>query len=471
MKKNNYDDISLHVVDLLGGKGNITFVTHCVTRLRFNVKDKSLVKENEIKKLEKVVGAQWSGDQFQIIVGQSVGDAYEQVIKENDLTGEGEVPEDDQEIIKRFSFGHLLDAISGSIVPLIPVLIGAGMIKVLVLLLTTVGLLKTNNPTFATLTFIGDAGFYFLPIFVGATAAKKFHANQGLGMMLGAVLIHPAFVSAITAGKTMSLFNIPIYSASYADMIFPSILAVFIMSYVEKFFNKWSPDALKSLLVPFLTLVVMIPLTLWALAPVGAFIGIYLSKAIIWFYTTTGFLGVGVLAAILPLMVMTGMHTALAPYIIQTLASVGYEPIILGAMLISNLDEGAASLAVGFKTKRDKSLRSSAFTCAVTAIVGGVTEPAMFGINIRLKRPLYCAMFGSLFGGLFAGLMQVKAYAMMGSGGLFGFPVFVGHTIWNLIWMIVAVLIGMIITFIATVIMYKEENVSEVKQLGVKSNE
>lgn len=456
-KKQKYEDIAQNIVGLLGGKDNIVFFTHCVTRLRFNVKDKTLVNQDAIENLDKVIGAQWSGEQFQAIVGQDVGTAYNEVLADNDLKGDGEVPADDDDAPKKkFSFNKVLDAIAGSITPLIPVLIGGGMVKVLLLVLTMAGVLTTKSPSYTVLNFVGDAAFYFLPVFVGATAAKKFGANQGLGMFIGAMLLDPNFVSAVTAGKTLSLIGIPIYSTTYGNMIFPSILAVFVMSYVERFFTRWTPDSLKSLIVPFFTILVMAPITLWVLAPAGAFLGTYLTKAILWIYNTVGFVGVGLLAALLPWLVMTGMHTALTPYVMQTLATVGYEPIVFIANFVSNLDQGAASLAVGVKTRHNEKLRSTAFSCAVTAILAGVTEPAMFGVNLKLKKPMYGAMIGSFFGGAFAGLMGVKAYAMAGSAGLLGTPVFIGHTIMSFVWALVGMAIGMVITFIATMILYKE---------------
>lgn len=471
-KKIKYSDIADNVVDLLGGKDNIVFFTHCVTRLRFNVKDKASVKKDEIEKLDKVVGTQWSGEQFQIIIGQDVGTAYNEVRQSTGLTGDGEVPADDIPK-KKFSFMTVMDYIAGSITPLIPLLIGGGMLKVLLLIFQITGVLTTKSPSYVVLNFIGDAAFYFLPVFVGAMAAKKFGTNQGLGMLIGAMLIDPNFVSAVSSGKSLSLIGIPVFSGSYGNMIFPSILAIWIMSYVEKAFTRWTPDSLKSLVVPFGTLLIMAPLTLWLLAPAGSFIGNYLIKFILWFYQTTRFLGVAVLSAAFPWIVMTGMHSAFMPYLVQAFASVGNDPLILVANFVSNLDQGAAALAVGVKTHHNEKLRSTAFTCGITAIVAGVTEPAMYGINFKYMKPMIGAMIGSFFGAGFAGFMGVKAFALAGSAGLFGTPVFIGNSIMTLVWALLGMLIGMIISFIATLILYKEEGpeVSDQKDSNKKAVE
>lgn len=454
-KKERYEDLANSVIDLVGGKDNITFFTHCITRLRFNLKDKSVVKKEEIEKIEGVMGCQWSGDQLQIIIGQAVGDAYNLICKKTGLAQQDAVNENLDGGKKKFSINAVFDGISGCITPLIPVLIGAGFIKIIVLLGELCGLLVAGNPTHTVLTFVGDAGFYFLPVFVGATAARKFGANMGLGMLMGAIFIHPSFISAVTEGAGLNVYGIPVYAASYTSTIFPAILTVWVMAPIEKFFAKISPDSIRSIIEPLLTLIVMIPLALCVLGPIGSFLGTYISEAIIWLYNTTGFLGVAVLSALFPWLVMTGMHSALTPYILNSFATLGYEPIVFTANIISNINQGAASAAVAFKTK-NINLKSTAGSCAVTAIIGGVTEPAMFGVNLKLKTPMYSAMIGSFIGAAIAGLGKATAYTMAGSGGVFAFPIFLSDDISNLIWILAGVVVGLVATFIITCLLYRE---------------
>lgn len=460
-KAERYAELASKVVEYVGGKDNIVFFTHCVTRLRFNVKDKSLVKGSDIEKIRGVMGCQWVGDQYQIIIGQSVSDAYNLIVKETGLEGNGSVDEDMGDAHKKkFSINAVFDAISGSITPIIPVFIGAGFIKIVVLLLTQFGLLTADNTTIQVLTFVGDAGFYFLPVFVGAFAAKKFGANMALGMMMGAIFIHPSFISAVTDGTALSVYGIPVYATTYSSSVVPALLTVWVMSYVEKFFAKHSPDSIRSITEPFFTLLVMLPLALCMLGPVGAFVGTYLSEAIMWLYNTTGFFGIAVLSAIFPWIVMTGMHTALAPYLVSAMATIGYDPIICTANVVANIDQGAACAAVAFKTKHDENLRSVASACAVTAIVGGVTEPGMFGVNLKLKTPMYGAMIGSFFGALVAGFGHAYLYSMIGSGGLFALPAYLGgdNPFASMAWMAAGLVVGAIVTFIATYILYKPED-------------
>ena len=440
--RERYAELVDKIVDLLGGRDNIGFFTHCVTRLRFNLKDKNLVRKEEIEKIPGVMGSQWSGDQYQVIIGQAVGDAYALIAEKTGLgakEGAGEKGSGDCGEKRKFRPGDVLDAISGSITPLMPLLIGAGFIKIIVLVCTQLGLLAEGDPTHTILSLVGDAGFYFLPVFVGATAARKFNANIGLGMLVGAMLIHPSFIEAVNAGGALNICGIPVYGASYTSSVIPALLAVAVMAPVERFFARISPDMIRSITEPLLTLIVMIPLAFCLLAPIGAFLGTYLSAAIMWLYDTVGFVAVAVFACLCPWIVMTGMHTAMLPYMFDTFAKGLPELIITPGMLVSNIDQGVANLVVAIKSK-DENMRSTAASCAVTAVLGGVTEPGMFGVNLRFKTPMYGAMIGSAAGGLVTGLMGAGTQALTTSTGLIGgFPVFISSNPMNLVGIIAGV--------------------------------
>lgn len=458
MAKRKYEALADSVVTLIGGKENIEFFTHCVTRLRFNVKDKSLVNKDEIDKVEGVLGSQWSGEQYQVIIGQSVGDAYQLICEKTGLSKQEAIDENlDEKPKGKFSITALFDAMAGCMAPLTHILIGAGFIKIIAMLLQMGGILSTDSSTYLILSFVGDAGFYFLPIFIGATAAKKFGANMGLGMLIGAMFIHPNFMAAVSSGTPLDFIGIPVYPTSYASTIFPVLISVWVMAPIEKFFAKISPDVVRSITEPLLTLLVMIPLALCVLGPAGAFLGTYVSKVIIWLYNVTGFLGVATFAALCPLLVITGMHGALMPYMMQSFSSLGWEPIVLTGMVISNLNQGAASAAVAFKSKKTD-VKSVASGCAATAILGGVTEPAMFGVSFKYKTPLYGAMIGSFVGACVAGFGKAVAYALTGSAGIFALPVYLPGGMSNLLWMVAGCVIGVVVTFVVTYILYKDED-------------
>ena len=415
-KREKYEELAVKVLELVGGKDNVSYFGHCMTRLRLELKDSSVVQLSEIQKLSGVVGAQWSNEQLQIIIGQSVGEVYSVFVEKTGLQVEKAVDENLDKKKRKFGFAAIIDGITGSLIPLLPAIIGAGMLKVVIILCELTGLLTPDMPTHAVLTFASDAGFYFLPIFLGATAANKFKANMGLGMLIGAIMIHPTMVANVAGGIPMSIFGIPVYAASYTSTIFPTIMAVFVMSYVEKFFKKIAFESIKAIVVPLGTILVMLPLTLCLIGPAGAFFGNYLAAAVMWLYNTTGFFGVAVLSAIYPLLVLTGMHGALFPYMFQSLVTIGYEPIVATANVLSNINQGAASAAVAIKCK-DKATKSTAASSAITAIFGGVTEPAMFGVNMKLKKPLYASMFGNFCSAAFAGIMKVYMYTLGGSAG------------------------------------------------------
>lgn len=460
-----YEELINNIVKDMGGKDNITFFTHCVTRLRFNVKDQSKVKIDDIKKLPGALGAQWQNGQFQVIIGQSVGDVYKQIVDKYGFKHEDAVNENldkaDKKIQKKnfnYFINKIFDGLSGSLTPLIPALIGCGMIKI-ILILMDFAKVSHSIGIYQFLSFAGDAGFYFLPIMVGAFAAKKFGANMSVGMVLGGMLIYPDFVKLVASGKSLNILGIPVYGATYTSTIFPVILAVAVAAPIERFFAKHSPEILRSVLEPLLTILVMIPLTYCVLGPIGSYLGQYLSAAVLWIYHTIGFLGVALFAAIMPFVVMTGMHGAFMPYLMQMLTvAPKYEPIFFPALIISNIDQGIAALVVALKSK-NTDLKSVGFSTALTAIIAGVTEPAMYGINLKYKTPMYGAMIGSAIGGCIAGLLHTVIYAFAGASSIIALPLFINSKDPNnLMFMIIAVIVGMIATFIATWVLYKDQS-------------
>ena len=357
-KKNKYDELANFIVQLVGGKENIQYVTHCVTRLRINVNDTTKVDTKKIEEIEGCLGVQWSGNQLQIIIGQAVADAYKRVVEVNNLqdTGSSQKPSNNE---KKNPVIAILDIVAGCITPVIPGLIAGGFFQILVLLTTMAGLISEGSSIHTVLTFVGNTPFYFLPVFIGGYTAKKLGGNQTMGMIVGAMFLHPDFISGLAEGP-LSIFGLPIHNASYGSSIFPALLSVSLMVPIEKFIAKHSPDSLRSILEPFITLLIIMPIALCVTGPLGDVLGTYISSAIMWLYNTIGFLGVAVVACLWPLLVMTGMHHALVPYILNSFATLGFEGICETAMIISNIDQGAACLAVALKTK-DKNIKINSF--------------------------------------------------------------------------------------------------------------
>ena len=457
MAKKDFKELATRILELVGGEDNVTYLTHCITRLRFNVKVKSLVKEDEIKALNGVAGLQWAADQLQIIIGTDVEDAYLAICNISKL-GSNEVKETDLEksTIKKNPLTSFFEILSGCLVPVLPILIGTGMIKVLLIILTMTGILKADSSTYTVLSFVADSGFYFLPVFVGATAAKKFNTNMMLGMVVGAIFIHPNFVSLVNEGTSLNIFGLPVTNVSYASTVFPTILSIWAMSHVERIVSKYSPKVLSSLLVPLLTLLIMTPIALCVLGPLGGLLGNYLAIAIEWLYSTLGFLGVAVLSAIFPFVIMTGMHHAFSPYVIASLSTLKYEPIVGFANYVSNFCMGAACLGVAIKSK-NKEKKAESISCATTVLLGGISEPGLYGVILPNKHAMISMIVGSFSGGVLAGLLKVYLYQFSGNASLFGLAAFMGKNSSNIIFACISIALGFAISFIMTLIIYKEE--------------
>ena len=452
MAKKNYNELADNIVALVGSKDNVTNFTHCMTRLRFNVKDKGLVKVDEIEKLEGVVGTQWSNNQLQIIIGQAVGDAYDQICEKNGFQKAAAVDENIDEK-KKFSVMSIFEAITGCIIPLIPVFMASGLLKVLVVICGFIPFIPSDCSTLQIMTMASDAALYFMPILVGYTAAKKFGADVSLAMGLCGLLVFPTFVEFIAGGA--NVFGIPVYNTTYTNMIFPSILVVFVLSKVEKFFKKHVPEVLRVMLVPLLTILVMLPLALCVLAPLGAIIGSGITIAVEFIYNKVGFLGVGILAGLYPLLIITGMHSTLAPVCISYFTKLGCDPLIVPACYIANFNQAAATLAVALKSK-NKATKGIASSSSITAFVAGVTEPALFGCSLRYKTPLVASIIGGFVGGCYAGLMGTKVVAMSGLG-LFALAGFISSDMMNFWNYLIAVILGMVVTFAITFVTFKDK--------------
>lgn len=464
---NKYTDVISHCVDLVGGKDNISQFLYCTTRLRFNVKDKGLVKTDALGKLKGCLGTQWTGNQLQLIIGQDVAEVYKAVCKTYGISSEAKVDEnldanlaetagEKPRIWERISVQGFFTAMSACIVPVIPMLVAGGMVKSILLILSQLGILATDSGTYVTLMWMCDASTYFLPVALGYTCAKRFNMDPSMGIYLGAILISPTLISMVAEGDAGSIFGLAIPAQSYTSSIFPVFLTILVASYIWRFLNRYIPTAVRSMFAPILTLVIMAPISLCVTAPFGSLLGSYLGIAIKWLYDMFGPLGTAIYTAVSPFLVMTGMHACLSVYSTNAIATTGRDIFVGAASFIRNLNQGIAALVVALKSK-DPDQRATAWSCAITAIVSGVTEPALFGVNLRYRKPIYAACIGGFFGGLYAGMMGVARY-VYGGIGLFGLTVFVGDDPSNLINQIIAMAIGAAVTFVVGWIIVKPED-------------
>lgn len=460
--KKDYQALAKKILENVGGSTNIVNAMHCFTRLRLNLKDNSLINMNEIEKLD-VIGVQFVGDQLQIIIGNEVPELYEALIQEAGLKKEKTIDEvldtvkSKQKITIKSIFNSILDGIVGCMIPILPILIASGILKAIVLLLTQFHLVTSDSVTIYTLSFVADSAFYFMPVIIAVFAAKKFGANPALAAMVGASMIHPDFIAAVTSGKALSVFGLPIFATNYTSSVIPIILSIWVMSYIEKWIARYSPKSLRALLEPVLTILIMIPLTFVVLAPLGAMMSSGFADILSWFYATFGVVAVAVFCAITPWVVMLGMHVGTVPVSITTIATTGADKLIMPGFLISNFTQGAACIAVGIKTK-SSDVKSLAFSSAFSMMIPGVSEPGMYGVTLRYKTPMWGAMIGAAIGGLFFGLTSVGAFSFL-PPNIFALAGYVGEgaTAANLMNTIIGIAIGIVVSFIATMILYKPE--------------
>lgn len=401
----NYTETAQNIKKYIGGTDNIQSVTHCATRLRLILNDEKLADDNCIKKINGVVDLVKQGGQYQIIIGTDV----EKVFKEFK-----EVPKSINSKKKKID---ILGIIAGCFTPIIPALTAAGMLSALLALASTFGFSETA--TYTTLTAISNAVFYFLPILIGFSSAKNFDLNPYMGAFLGGVLVHPDVMNI----EGMSILGLTITPTTYSSSVIPIILGVAFMKAVDPFVNKYTPKALKFFLVPLLTIIIVAPVTLVVLGPIGGIIGNYLSDFIVIVNDHYSWLSSMLLGGLFPLLVMTGMHYALMPLSFQQFSSMGYNSITTPNMFVANIAQGAAGLAVAYKTK-NKKLKTLAASAGFTGLLG-VTEPVMYGVNIKLKKPFYAVIIGGAAGGLFGGIFGLKAFAFA-SPGLAAIPIFLG---------------------------------------------
>lgn len=448
----NVKETATAIVELIGGKENIAHLEHCSTRLRFTLKDNSLVQKDDLEKVDGVIGVR-QNVQFQVIIGNDVVEVYDEVMNVlgHELTADG-----GSEGKQKQSWGAvLLDFIISIFQPLIPAVAGGGVLKSLLLLASVTGLMDNTSQTYQILNLIGGAPLYFLPILVAITTANKLKVNQLVAVSAVGALILPELTTLLTDGAAFMGFGLQ--NIAYASQVFPAILTVLFYAQIEKLFTRISPKPIRIFFVPMMSLVITVPVALLILGPLGFEVGTIFSAAIIWLYAHLGWVATGILAAVLPLMVVTGMHKAMIPYAVSSMSEMGAELLYLPASLAHNIAEAGACFAVSVRTK-DQKLRSTAVSAGISALFG-ITEPALYGVTILHKRVLYGVMASSLVGGAVAGLFAIKAFALVGPG-LASITMFVDEANpMNLVWALVTLGVSFAVSFVLVLFLFKDKTV------------
>ncbi len=451
----DYKKIANEILDLIGGSKNVATLEHCSTRLRFSLVDKSVVDVEKIKKIKGVMGVV-DGSQFQIVIGNNVVEVYDTLLKICPLSGNQgiEAKKDD-----RKWGAKLLEFIISVFQPLVPAIAGAGVLKSVLLLLSMFGLLASDSSVYKALAAISDATFYFLPIMVAVTTANALKSNRLVAVAAVGYLLLPATTQALTDG--MTLFGFAVKNVTYSSQVFPAILCVIFLSLMERGFNKISPKAIRIFFVPMMSLAITIPVTLLILGPLGYNIGTLFTAVILALYGKLGFVALGLLAAILPFMIATGMHKALLPYAITTYGQLGYEALYMPASLAHNISESGACFAVALKSK-DENLKQTALSAGISALMG-ITEPALYGVTLQNKKAMIGVVLSGAISGMLMGLFVVKAFIVVGPG-LASMSMFVDSANGsNFMYACIGFAVALLGSFIITFVLWKDSD-SEVEE-------
>lgn len=448
-------------IEYVGGKQNIKAVSHCATRLRLTLINQNVVNEKALLELPEVMKIMNVGAQTQIIIGSDAPELYGVVSKIVDAENASEVADtkisiEEKKTGKKQMMGKFFDACSSMFTPLVPAFTAAGMIKaVLAVLVAVFGLAKTSQE-YIIINYVSDTIFYFLPIYLGVTAATYFGCNKFIAAAIAAMFVHPTYTGMVSAGEAISFFGIPVVLYNYSSTVFPTILTVWFMSYVEKFARKISPKVIKAIMEPMLTLLITFPVGLLILGPIGAILGDWLMNVFAAIDASVPFLVPMIVGAVSPFLVFVGMHRAVGTLETMQIAQIGYSSLLGTGMLASNIAQGASTLVLSFKSK-DEKVKPLAFTAGVTALCG-ITEPALYGFTAKNKKSLIATVIGGGAGGFYAGITHVVRFAK-GAPGLPTLPVFISlENPMNLIHACITVAISFAVAFfVAWMIMKPEE--------------
>lgn len=438
----NYNELASQIVDYIGGPENVDTHTHCMTRLRFTLKDDSKAQTEALKALKGVQGVIEKGGMYQVVIGTDVEQLYNEVAP---LLGNAKATEvvnenlDDKK--KETVTNKIFTFISGCITPTLPVLIGSGLISAVLALLTNFNILAKDANTYVLLNALANAAYQYLPVMVAYAGARRLKTNEYVAAFIMLALCS----STISGVEGLSIFGISLTTVKYTSNIVPALMMVPVLAVFDKVIVKYSPNAIKSVVRPFVLSMVMFPVTLLVLGPIGTLVGKLLAQFCIW-VTSFGGLSMAILSALHPLLVMVGMHTIITPLIVNEITTVG-SSLLFSKALAANLAIAGAALAVGFKAKKAEN-KEAGISTGITALLS-VTEPALYGVLIRLKKPLISAIIASAITGVFIGIFDIRAYATA-SCSFLTLPIFMGGAMSNFYLACAAAVIATVLGFVIT---------------------
>lgn len=403
----NYRIIAKNILQAVGGDENVKTLSCCFTRLRFVLKSNERADKKIVEQQEGVISVIESGGQFQVVIGAKVAKVYDELVKILSLDSLKVDSGEERESI----WNRLLIAISTIFTPMVPAIAASGLLKgfltVAKLIVADRGGDITVNQTYTIILASTDAIFYFMPIILAYTSAKVFKTNEFIAMALGGTMCYPAIVTLMTGSNAVSMFGMEITKASYTSSVIPIIIGVFILSYVQRFLERVIPEVLRIILVPGFSLLIMVPATFIIFGPIGIYIGDIISFAYRGMLELSPILCGGFVGGMWCIFVIFGAHRALLPIGINDVALYGYQNLLAFAGA-ANFSQGGATLGVMLKSK-NKDLKAISASATLSAVLCGITEPAIYGCNLRLKKPMIYAVICGAIGG-----------AIMGAGGVYG---------------------------------------------------
>lgn len=433
MANKDYTELAKSIVSNVGGKQNIKSLIHCITRLRFYLKDESLAKTDNIKNQDGVIDVLKAQGQYQVVIGHAVADVYDAVIaligheySDSDATDAAIAEtkaESERSAGQKFKngFDTFIGVITGSMSPVVGILAASGILKGLLAMFTGFHWLSATGNTFLLLNAMGDSAFYFLPIIIGYTAAKRLGGDPIVTAVIGGAIAYPTILAA--AGKGLNIMGLGALHfpfVSYTYSIFPMILAAWMAMKLTKWVKSWLPGYLQTIFTPLIVILVVSTVTLLVTGPVITWLADGLASGIAWSLQTSGWVSGLLLGGFYQILVIFGLHWGIVPLVANDIATTGHS--YLNAILCQTMvSQGAAVLAVAIKSRKTN-LKELSWGAAISAFCG-VTEPAIYGVNLRYRRVFISGLIGSAVGGFITGLLHVNMWGFAGS--LIGFPSFI----------------------------------------------
>ncbi|MDF7639264.1 beta-glucoside-specific PTS transporter subunit IIABC [Lactobacillus sp. ESL0791] len=450
MAKRDIPKIAQEVIAGVGGAKNIDSIDHCSTRLRIYLNDKSKADSSKLNDIDEVVGIDDSTNQYQVVIGTYVEEVCDE-IKNEIGAGSGKAPAKEKVSLNPLKLiGKFMELLARIFAPIVPALSVAGFVKVIQILLQLTGVITAQSSTYLILNTLTDAVFYFLPVYLAITSAKLFGTNEILAVVLACLILHPEMTTLMASHKALTLFAIPVIKTTYSSSVVPIILSVWIMSKLDKWLNKIIPEFLKNFLKPLSLVLIMAVILLTVTGPLGQVLSNWISVGVQWLSNNAGAIAVPIITAVGPLISMGGMHLALVPLAVQSIAQVGYDKIINVWFLCNTVASGGVALAVFLKTKKNK-LKNVAGPAALAGLFGGISEPSLYGIEYKMKKPFVAKIIGATVAAVYAGFTGLKAYAF-GGYSLTALAVYYGnaHNVTNFTNACITAGISIAVSFIMT---------------------